>query len=367
MSERVCRWGILSTAVIARKNWQAIKLAGNATVAAVASRSLEKSQQFIAECQSHVPFATPPQAMGSYEELLASPDVDAVYIPLPTGIRKDWVVRAANAGKHVLVEKPVGVTASDVSEMLEACRKNNVQFMDGVMFMHSKRLDKLRAVLDDGVSVGRIRRIATQFSFCAGDEFMSDNIRVKNDLEPLGCLGDLGWYNLRFTLWTMKYEMPTRVSARLLKSVPAPAGGVRVPLEFSAELFFPGEVTSSFYCSFVTENQQWANISGTKGFVRLDDFVLPYYGSEAGFEVVNATFEARCCDMDMHRRARREYVSEYSNSGVNSQETNLLRNFSSIVLSGQLDPTWGEIALKTQRVMDACVESANRDGAYVTP
>ncbi len=72
--------------------------------------------------------------------------MDAVYIPLPTGLRQEWVVRAAEAGKHVICEKPCAVSAADLSEMISACRKNRVQFMDGVMFMHNPRLGRVREI-----------------------------------------------------------------------------------------------------------------------------------------------------------------------------------------------------------------------------
>lgn len=78
-----------------------------------------------------------------------------------------------------------------------------MQFIDGVMFMHSARLPKMRAVLDDGASIGAIRRITSSFSFCAAPDFFAGNIRARSELEPLGCLGDLGWYNIRFALWAM--------------------------------------------------------------------------------------------------------------------------------------------------------------------
>ena len=201
---KICRWGILSTAGIAQKNWAAIRNSGNTTIVAVASRSEEKAQAFIDECQGQVAFPEAPRAIGSYEQLLAADDVDAVYVPLPTGVRKEWVIRAAQAGKHVMCEKPCGIHGDDVAEMIEACNKACVQFMDGVMFMHSARLDAVRAALDDGVSVGKITRIASQFSFCAPEEFREGNIRVHSGLEPAGCLGDLGWYTIRMTLWTMK-------------------------------------------------------------------------------------------------------------------------------------------------------------------
>src|ERR1700679_3186933 len=98
MSTAPCRWGILGTANIARKNWHAIRNAGNATLVAVASRDRGRSQKFIDECQAEVPWSTAPAPCGSYEELLARKDVDAVYIPLPTGIREKWVLAAAAAG-----------------------------------------------------------------------------------------------------------------------------------------------------------------------------------------------------------------------------------------------------------------------------
>src|SRR5512141_1437458 len=124
MESSVCRWGILGTAGIARKNWQAIALSGNSELTAVASRTLDRSRKFVADCQEACPLPRVPSAVEGYGELLGRSDVDAVYIPLPTGVRKEWVVAAADAGKHVLVEKPVGVSADDVREMLAACDRN---------------------------------------------------------------------------------------------------------------------------------------------------------------------------------------------------------------------------------------------------
>ena len=149
----LCRWGILGSANIARKNWKAIRKAGNSTLTAVASRDVARAKKFIDECQSDVSFPAVPVACGSYEELLKRSDVDAVYIPLPTGIRREWVIKAAEAGKHILCEKPCGCTPVDVRAMVDACKTHKVQFMDGVMFMHSGRLPLLRKVIDDGESV----------------------------------------------------------------------------------------------------------------------------------------------------------------------------------------------------------------------
>jgi len=164
MSEGVIRWGILGTANIVRKNWLAILDSGNATVGAVASRDLERCQRLIAECQAQRPVNPAPSAYGSYEELLADASIAAVYVPLPTAVRKEWILKSARAGKHVLCEKPCALSLADLEEMTEACRRHGVLFMDGVMFSHSRRLSAVREILDDGTTVGAVRRIVCSFS-----------------------------------------------------------------------------------------------------------------------------------------------------------------------------------------------------------
>jgi predicted dehydrogenase len=360
MPSSVCRWGIMGAANIARKNWKAIRLAENATLTAVASREPSRAKAWLDANQTECPFPTSPVAC-NYDDLLKRSDVDAVYIPLPTGIRREWVVKAANAGKHVLCEKPCGPDANELRAMLDACKAKNVQFMDGVMFMHGKRLPLLRSVIDDGETVGQLRRITSQFSFAAGDDFLKGNIRVSNALEPLGSLGDLGWYNIRFSLFVMKYAMPTKVTGRML----AEHGSPPVPLEFSGELFWPSGVSASFYCSFNTELQQWAHISGTKGSIAMQDFVLPYYGCESAFIADRPVFNVRGTSYHWESHPKRFAVTEYSDGAPDAQETSMVRNFSNLVLSGKVDSTWHDIALKTQVVLDACLASARNDGALV--
>ena len=307
-----------------------------------------------------MPLPHPRPTACSYDELLKRPDVDAVYIPLPTGIRREWVVKAANAGKHVLCEKPCGPDAGELRIMLDACKAKNVQFMDGVMFMHGKRLPLLRSVIDDGETVGQLRRIATHFSFAAGEDFLKGNIRVSSAMEPLGALGDLGWYNIRFSLFVMKYALPTRVSGRMLTEHSS-----GVPLEFSGELFWPNGVSASFYCSFNTELQQWAHVSGTKGSIAVAEFVLPYYGCETSFVADRPVFNVKGTRYHWESHPKRFAVTEYSDGSPDAQETNMIRTFSGLVFGGKPDPIWGEIALKTQIVLDACLASARNAGALV--
>ena len=367
MTESTLRWGILGTAEIANKNWKAIRNTGNSTIVAVASRDLQRSRNFVDACQSEAPFPNAPRAFGSYEELLSANDVDAVYIPLPTGIRKEWVIRAAEAGKHVICEKPCATNVADLQEMIQACERNQVQFMDGVMFMHSRRLEKIREVLDDGATIGQIKRIAFGFSFRAPEEFLTGNIRVHSELEPHGCLGDLGWYCIRFTLWAMQGKLPSQVTGHLISQASRDDSPASVPTEFSAELMFEGGISAGFYCSFLVENQQWVNVSGTKGYLQVPDFVLPFFGSQLAFETNNASYHVRGCDFNMEPKLQRVAVSEYSNSHENTQESNLFRNFANQVKTGKVNDAWPNLALNTQKVLNACYDSAIADGRPVNP
>ena len=343
------RIGFLSAAGIGRKNWKGVFHAGNCVITAVASRDVAKARSYIAALQVEAAFTPAPVALGSYEELLASKHVDAVYIPLPTGLRKEWVIRAAQAGKHVICEKPCAVSAADLEEMLAACRQHHVQFLDGVMFMHSLRLGRMREVLDDGASIGDLKRITSQFSFLGVEGFFERNIRVNAALEPAGCVGDLGWYNIRFALWTMNWQMPRAITGRMLAYT-----SEGVPTDFSGELIFDGGVSAGFYCSFINFRQQWANVSGTKGYLQVPDFVNPFGGGEAGFDVVNH-------GQDGHQVLpgyRRITVAEHGNTHPTAPEANMFRNFANQIFSSQLNEAWPMWSLKTQTVLDECLKAA---------
>jgi predicted dehydrogenase len=366
MTQKLCRWGILGTAGIARKNWRAILNSGNGTLVGVASRTADRAAQYINECQQDCPHPKTPEPIAGYDRMLDRSDIDAVYVPLPTGIRKEWVIRAAEAGKHVLCEKPCGRDAVEVAEILDACQRANVQFMDGVMFMHTARLQKMREVLDDGKSVGEIRRISSRFSFRAPDGFLESNIRASGELEPLGCLGDLGWYNIRLALWAMKYEMPVEVTGRILAAHRRSDSAESVPIEFSGELVFAGGASCGFFCSFLATHDQMSAISGTKGYLHLPDFVLPFNGTETVFNTEQTEFLMRGTTFEKQRHAQRFASDEHSHGHPDAQETNMFRRFAELALGGQPDPVWGQVTLKTQQVIDACLVSARNDGAPVT-
>jgi predicted dehydrogenase len=350
------RIGFLSTANIGRKNWKAIFNSGNCAVTAVASRDAKRSADFIRDCQREFPFEKIPGALGSYEELIASKNVDVVYIPLPTGLRKEWVILAAEAGKHVICEKPCAINSAGLEEMISACKKNRVQFMDGVMFMHSPRMARVRETLNDGKSVGPVRRISSAFSFYVDENFFLNNIRVHGGLEPAGCLGDLGWYCIRFALWTMNWQMPRMAMGKILSQSEILPDRPSAPVEFSAELIFDGGVSAGFYCSFLAARQQWVHVGGQKGWLRLPDFVHPFDSYEPAFEV-NEKFVTVAADVKCLPG-----VDPMIQGHATAHDTRMFRNFANQIFSGKLNDDWPMWALKTQKVLDACHEAARRGG-----
>ena len=344
-SRKTCRWGVLGAASIARKNVRAMHLAENAQPLAIASRTLEKASAFAAEHQVE-------RSYGSYEALLEDPDVDAVYIPLPTTLHREWTIRAAAAGKHVLCEKPVAPNASDAEAMIESCRDADVQFMDGVMFMHHARMQTLKSRL---VDIGEAPNLITSgFSFRGDDSFFEENIRGDASMEPLGAVGDLGWYSVRIMLELM-LVLPSQVRAthhRLHHGI---------PIHTTAELDFPGTDGGRhafLHCSFVHPLRQWVEICGSAGTMRMDDFVI---GSptEACLQLET---ESRLTEKDLvHERRTERIVTRDC-----IQEVEMIRNFSEIARGATpLPPGWSDMSHATQKVIDAIMSSASADGASV--
>jgi predicted dehydrogenase len=155
MAETIVRFGIIGCAEIARKVSRAIALAPNATITAIGSRSLDKATRF-ASANNFPPDA---KIYDSYEAVLDDPDVDAVYLPLPTSLHIHWAVLAAQKKKHVLLEKPVALSAVEFDTIIEACESNGVQFMDGTMWMHHPRTAKMREFLSDKQHFGQLKSV----------------------------------------------------------------------------------------------------------------------------------------------------------------------------------------------------------------
>mgnify|MGYP001070526416 CR=1 FL=1 len=338
---RKVRWGIMSTAGIATKNHLAATAARNATVVAVASRDAGRAAAWAAERGI-------PTSYGSYEELLADASVEAVYVPLPTALHVEWVVKAAAAGKAVLCEKPVACNAGELRRMLAACDAAGVQWMDGVMFMHHTRL---RAMASHFPSLGDRRRVTVGFTFPADGDFLASNIRVKKELEPLGAVGDLAWYAVRFALWAFDYATPEWVTATAHESTPD-----GVPLTVTGTVGFPGGRLLTFDVGFSIGFRQWAEVAGTAGNLCLDDFCIARSHESASFTV---TTGAGLADAGA-RIADKRAVVEVRDC---NQEAAMFETFSALVAAGKVDATWPRVSLQTQLVMDALMASIAADGA----
>jgi predicted dehydrogenase len=144
------RFGILGCANIARKVARAISLSPNATIYAIASRSIQKAEKFVTE--NSLPASV--RIYGSYNEVVEDSGVDAVYIPLPTSLHVQWAVTAASKKKHILVEKPAALDVEELDRILEACEFNGVQFMDGSMWLRHPRTAHMEHLLSLSNSTG---------------------------------------------------------------------------------------------------------------------------------------------------------------------------------------------------------------------
>ncbi|MCM2374072.1 Gfo/Idh/MocA family protein [Aporhodopirellula aestuarii] len=369
---KVVRWGFIGAAQIARKNWKAVRMSGNGVVAAVASRDAARAEAFIHDCSMEVPpvvigkdgeaTLARPVAFGDYQALLDRDDVDAVYVALPTAVRKQWVIAAAKAGKHVLCEKPMAVHADDAEEMIAACRDNGVEFMDGVMFDHSARLPSVKEVFADAQRFGKMRRIQTHFSFCADDSFESGNIRASAELEPHGCLGDLGWYCIRFSLGAANDELPIAVSGRAVSVYDDGS----VPSEFQGELKFKNDLTAGFFCSFRCVNQQTATVTGDRGYLTIDDFVLPFVDAESKWQLHSHELQVDNCRWNFGRHTTYGAVAEHASGEADSQEVRMIRSFGDAILNGKSNDRARDIAIKTQRVLDGLRRSDAENGKWIT-
>jgi predicted dehydrogenase len=342
---------VLGTANIARKNIRAIGEAAGIVVTAVGSRNPEKAKTY---CQE---VALPPSTICcSYKEALANPDIDAVYLPLPTALHLEWVSLAAAAGKHILCEKPVAVDPAELKTIESAA--SSVVLMDGVMFMHNERLSSIRSSLQGGrVGKAGARHVSSCFTFRGSASFFAENIRVKKAGDPLGCLGDLGWYNIRVSLAAFDWAMPSRASGTIASQTDE-----GVPLSMSASLRWDDGRTATFTCSFTHALQQWCRIAGDDAVIAMDDFVIPHHPTTSKFKIVSEDFaeEAAFC-----RRHEEEVVIE----GGKPQEVLMWEAFAARVqeakTSGEVPKPSLTYEAMTQLVTDAVLRSARSGGAEV--
>ena len=249
---RRLRWGILSTAAIGRtKVVPGIQQAEHCEVVAIASRDGAVAERVASELGI-------PTAHGSYEALLADSNVDAVYVPLPNHLHAAWSIAAAEAGKHVLCEKPLAMTVRDAERMIDAAERAGVQLMEAFMYRLHPSWVAAREIVASG-RIGRLTAVHSWFSY-----YNDDPANIRNVLAAGGgALYDIGCYSVNLSRMLFDGE-PDRVEALVVRD---PLTGTDVVT--SGILAF-GDGLASFTCSTRVEDDQRVDIYGTAGRIAIE-------------------------------------------------------------------------------------------------
>ena len=255
--EKQIHWGILSTARIGERALiPAIKQSQNGVVQAVASRSLQSAVEFAA-------LQDIPVAYGNYEDLLKDEEIEAIYIPLPNSMHKEWTIKAAEHGKHVLCEKPLALTAAECAEMGRAAQANNVLLMEAFMYRFHPAYIKLKDLIT-GCIIGKPRYMHASFTFVLENP---NNIRLDPKLGG-GGLMDVGCYCVNI-IRSLRGSEPLKVQALAEMSESG------VDQHLAGSLLFADGTLAQFDSGFVSDLNQKIFISGDKGSLEVKNIFLP--------------------------------------------------------------------------------------------
>ncbi|MGL4552569.1 MAG: Gfo/Idh/MocA family protein [Gemmataceae bacterium] len=320
------RWGILGVAKINGRLLPSFRKLARGELRAIASRDLARAKAAAAD-------AGIPVAHGSYEALLADPGIDAVYIPLPNTLHDEWTRRAADAGKHVLCEKPLCPDAASAEALAAYCASKGVKLMDGFMWPHHPRTARVRQAIDDG-RIGPVRRVTGAFTFSLPPD--PANIRLQPGTAG-GSLLDVGCYPVYGIRWAFGVEP--------VKAFAAARHGYGVDLEVSGVLWFADGRMASFDCGFAAPMRQWLEVVGETGVIRVPELWVP--GDDAAFFIERPGVPAE-----------RHAVEGADQIG------HMLDGFAAAVLDGTPVRPGPDEAVGTLRVLDALARSA-REGRAV--
>ncbi|MCA9013917.1 MAG: Gfo/Idh/MocA family oxidoreductase [Planctomycetaceae bacterium] len=329
MSDKI-RWGILSTAKIGTLQVIPAMQKGNfCEVTALASRNLERARQVATELGI-------PHAYGSYEELLADPNIDAIYNPLPNHLHVPWSIKAIEAGKHVLCEKPIGLSAAEGQQLLDcAAAHPELKVMEAFMYRHHPQWQLARKLVQEG-KIGTLRTIQSCFSYFNDDP---QNIRNQSEIGG-GGLMDIGCYPISLSRFIFGAE-PRRVSG--IAEYDSQLG---TDCLASATLDF-GIGTSTFTCSTQLNPYQRVHIHGTTGRIEIE---IPF----------NAPID-RPCKLWLQTGTEIEEIE----LDLCNQYTIQGDLMSQAILHNTPVPTPLKDAIGNMQVIEAIVES-NRSGNWVS-
>ena len=276
------RWGLLSTARINRAVIPPIRSSVRSELDAVASRDLAKAQEYAAEW--HIP-----QAYGSYEELLADPNIDAIYNPLPNHLHAEWSIRAAEAGKHVLCEKPLALTLAEVDQMIAAAQQHNVVIAEAFMYKHHPQTLKVLDLIAQG-TIGDLLLIKGAFTFQLD---RPDDVRWQPEWGG-GSIWDVGCYPISFTRLAAQAE-PVEVFGWQV------TGSTGIDVVFSGQMRFASGLLAQFDCGFATPYRTSMEIVGTSGAIELDSPFKPSGGEWIKIKRGDSVDKLRSPEYELYR------------------------------------------------------------------
>ena len=322
------RFGILSTAKIGRDQVvPAIQDAENCVVSAIASRDLAKARAMADRFSvAH--------AFGSYQEMLDSNVIDAVYIPLPTSQHVEWAVKAANAGKHVLCEKPIALKAAEIDQMIAARDKNKVLVSEAFMVTYSPVWLKVRELLAQG-AIGKLRQVQGAFTYFNRDPNNMRNIPALGG----GGLPDIGVYPTITTRFATGKE-PLRVQATTDRD---PQFGTDIYSSVRADF---GDFELSFYVSTQLAARQLMVFHGTEGFIEVKS---PFNANRWGAEEVELTSQDHGQSQIFRFPDNRQYKRE-------------AEAFATLAQGGKAEVVPLESSVKNQKFIDAVYRASEKDG-----
>jgi xylose dehydrogenase (NAD/NADP) len=251
MAGSIVKWGIVSTADINRKVIPGAQESAKVDLVAVASRDRARADAYAREWGI-------PRAYGSYEELLADPEIEAVYVSLPNTLHCEWSIRALEAGKHVLCEKPLSRHPEEVAAVFDVAEREGRLLSEAFMYRHNPQTKRL-AELVAGGAIGELRLVRSTFSYGLYD---ADNIRLRTDVEG-GALMDVGCYTVSGS--RLLGGEPERVWGEAWYG---PSGTDWV---FAGTMRFPGDVVAAFDCGTALPNRDELEAIGSEGSLFLDD------------------------------------------------------------------------------------------------
>jgi xylose dehydrogenase (NAD/NADP) len=264
------RWGLLSTAQINNALIGPIRHAARSELVAVASRSQEKAKAY-AKANNI------PKAHGSYEALLADPEVDVIYNSLPNTVHCEWTVKAANAGKHVLCEKPITTTLSELDKIEKATKTNQVIIFEAFMYLHHPQTRVVKEIIQAG-QLGNLQLVSSWYAYYFPPED-KQNIRLNPTLAG-GALWDVGVYPNSLAIVLAQAGPPVEVWASQIK------GESGVDVAMTAQMKFANGVEAQIASSFLSPFPAGAQITGSEGMIQISEAWKPGLGWQKDTELI---------------------------------------------------------------------------------